>query len=555
LLWIVCVLFGLAGMVNLTAVLLAKPLGIAWFGLLSLVCFAAALGLWRRLNVARIGVTALLASVCVLLLLAYVRDPLGEAALRTVPPLGVDLLIISYLWFRRRHFKVPAERRPRFLSAQGVVAGALVVLVGGAFLLLMVVDDAPREFPLLTVEERVVPDDRNGFVALKALLDGRPAWEDEETRHLLEESSPEECDDPEVWYGAAGRVARQWEPWLKGIDAVLARPAFVPPQMGSLLQAGGVATQWLGPAREVARRLAIVSRARAHEGRLEESMRVGHQIVELGVRMSEGNNCLITHLVGIGLVAMGLEAMQQTAASDGPTVGLLRAEIGALDIEGRLKAGMVRSLGQEFAISMRLLADLRKPELLDSLTGTDELRRPSWAERLLRDSVPIIKVTMSRNVLGTVLTRSAERVQRYAPAVKDYSTGPFGVSYLTEEMNLFHFARNPVGDMIVMMLLPALDRSVDECHGQVAGARLTQVFLALRCYQLENGRLPGTLDELAPNYIPQVPVDPFTERPFGYEPEAGSPRIYSVGPDQKPDAPDAEKKDDIIIELGSAAAR
>ena len=81
LLWIICVLFGLAGVVHLTAVLLAKPLGILWFGLLSLVCFAAALGLWRRLNVARIGVTALLASVCVLLLLAYARDPSGWAAL------------------------------------------------------------------------------------------------------------------------------------------------------------------------------------------------------------------------------------------------------------------------------------------------------------------------------------------------------------------------------------------------------------------------------------------------------------------------------------------
>ena len=204
---------------------------------------------------------------------------------------------------------------------------------------------------------------------------------------------------------------------------------------------------------------------------------------------------------------------------------------------------------------MRTLADLKKPELLGSLTDADELWRPSWAERLLRDSVPILKLTMSRNVLGSVLTRSAERVQRYAPAVRDYPPGPFGVPYLTEEMNLFHFARNPVGDILVVMLLPALDRSVDECHGQVAGARLTQVFLALRCYQLENGKLPGTLDDLAAKYIAQVPVDPFTEKPFIYEPDATPPRIYSVGPDQKPDAPDAEKKDDIIIELGFAAAR
>jgi hypothetical protein len=80
-------------------------------------------------------------------------------------------------------------------------------------------------------------------------------------------------------------------------------------------------------------------------------------------------------------------------------------------------------------------------------------------------------------------------------------------------------------------------------------SRLTQVFIALNCYQLEHGSLPATLDVLAPQYLKSIPVDPFTSKALGYEPAGKSPRIWSVGPNGRTDKPYTEGGDDTVIRL------
>jgi len=97
--------------------------------------------------------------------------------------------------------------------------------------------------------------------------------------------------------------------------------------------------------------------------------------------------------------------------------------------------------------------------------------------------------------------------------------------------------------------MPAMGMTLEAYFRLVADVRITEVFLALRCYHLEHGRLPESLDALAPAYLEEVPLDPFAEQPFIYEPQADPPRILSVGPDQRRDAPDAEEGDDIAVEL------
>lgn len=63
--------------------------------------------------------------------------------------------------------------------------------------------------------------------------------------------------------------------------------------------------------------------------------------------------------------------------------------------------------------------------------------------------------------------------------------------------------------------------------------RVTAVRLALRLYEINNGRNPRTLGELVPAYLPAVPVDFFRSDggPLGYIPDGLVPRLYSVGED------------------------
>jgi hypothetical protein len=66
----------------------------------------------------------------------------------------------------------------------------------------------------------------------------------------------------------------------------------------------------------------------------------------------------------------------------------------------------------------------------------------------------------------------------------------------------------------------------------VALDRLLELQLALRAYKLDKGSYPSRLNQLAPQYIPAVPMDPYSNNQELLYKSAGSTYIlYSIGPD------------------------
>ena len=87
-----------------------------------------------------------------------------------------------------------------------------------------------------------------------------------------------------------------------------------------------------------------------------------------------------------------------------------------------------------------------------------------------------------------------------------------------------------------------------------AKKRLLPTLIAIRLYQLDNGRKPSTLVELVPKYLTEVPKDPFNGGEFKYRSRQGL--LYSVGPNKiddqgrsREDAGDRDDFDDIVIRL------
>ncbi len=62
-------------------------------------------------------------------------------------------------------------------------------------------------------------------------------------------------------------------------------------------------------------------------------------------------------------------------------------------------------------------------------------------------------------------------------------------------------------------------------------AGITRLLLALKCYKLDHGDLPESLDELVPKYIDKIPIDDFDGKHLRYSKEKRI--IYSVGRDMK----------------------
>ena len=91
-------------------------------------------------------------------------------------------------------------------------------------------------------------------------------------------------------------------------------------------------------------------------------------------------------------------------------------------------------------------------------------------------------------------------------------------------------------DILVGMLLPALDRATFKAASAETVARLARTACALERFHLAHGEFPKTLAELAPQYIAVVPVDYITSEPLHYQrTDDGWFQLWSVGNDGKND--------------------
>ncbi len=108
----------------------------------------------------------------------------------------------------------------------------------------------------------------------------------------------------------------------------------------------------------------------------------------------------------------------------------------------------------------------------------------------------------------------------------------------TETFNPDVFVESlPRGYFLLRMLLPALGKAIvsnDRCEVDVAGVR---VMLALEVHHQEHGAYPARLEDLVPSILPELPLDPFSGKPYGYKLFAdggrgrGSYSLFSVGAD------------------------
>ena len=89
------------------------------------------------------------------------------------------------------------------------------------------------------------------------------------------------------------------------------------------------------------------------------------------------------------------------------------------------------------------------------------------------------------------------------------------------------FSRNPVGGVLMSAVTTNFGVFLTRCCEMEGNIAAAQIVIACHLFQRETGRKPQALDELVPDYLPSVPLDPFDGKPFRYKPDEGI--IYSVG--------------------------
>ncbi len=92
---------------------------------------------------------------------------------------------------------------------------------------------------------------------------------------------------------------------------------------------------------------------------------------------------------------------------------------------------------------------------------------------------------------------------------------------------------NAGGNIVRMCSWPNMRMMIRRSRSASALHLMTVTTLAVRRYELEHGHTPDTLQELVPAYLPEVPLEPYDQKPMRWLPEKKW--LYSVGENGRDD--------------------
>lgn len=88
---------------------------------------------------------------------------------------------------------------------------------------------------------------------------------------------------------------------------------------------------------------------------------------------------------------------------------------------------------------------------------------------------------------------------------------------------------------LLSILVPSLNHALEASARAQAGEDCGRIAVAMTRYRLDHGKLPEKLEDLIPQYLKTIPVDPFDGKPLRLAEKEDRCVIYSVGPDQVDD--------------------
>jgi len=291
----------------------------------------------------------------------------------------------------------------------------------------------------------------------------------------------------------------------------------------------------LSPLKRLGELLCATAAYRHHTGDDREAVESLRDVLRLA-RVVDETPTFIGHLLSVSIeslamdtlesIAPGLRAGRKDVGTDASEdarrqVMLLTAEL--LD-KTELEGGLLRAFLGERALMLdaaRCTVDgtLSMSEIYgDSPTGPVEFAQNMLARLRWKRELPELVDAMTMNV-------DAARRDTWPEAKKK--------AYVAGEGKFFSRSWKFRQPSLVEVLIPSLNRGVMLHFKAVALRRMGAAALAVRLYEADYGRRPGTLGELVPEYLPAVPEDPFADdgSAIGYLPNADPPVLYSIGSD------------------------
>ncbi len=110
-----------------------------------------------------------------------------------------------------------------------------------------------------------------------------------------------------------------------------------------------------------------------------------------------------------------------------------------------------------------------------------------------------------------------------------------------------HDSCKKIAKIFFELIVPAPVNTLTLYYESAARMKLLSAALTLKLYRLQKGEFPKTLELLMPEFLPEIPKDPFADfSKISYRQRDNQCLLYSWGPDHKDDQ---GQSDDIVISL------
>lgn len=375
--------------------------------------------------------------------------------------------------------------------------------------------ESPGDADLLEVPRADLPADRNGLLHFEAA--GKALDLPESDAEILEAVDEGERWDP-AW--VEDRVRRN-APAFAALERGLAAPGLELPPDRSLEDATAVGL----PLLMLAKLAGAEARLLHDQGRSEDAFERALLGMRVGRALAGASGAQLIHLMladgqqSVSLVS--LDGLVRRTTLSAETARALSSRLDSLRIGPE---PWRNAWAAEYRWSKRVLLDsVVSPgsvhELLDG--PLDEGAPPAALARLLpEDYLWQPNRTLARHA---ALYREL-RARATRPCAEPWRNEP-----REPRSVLPRLGRNLVGEILLDLALPNIARFDTRRCGSWTRISLLQVAIAARAHRDRHGSLPERLQDLAPEYLDAVPLDPFDGRPLRYSKERRL--AWSIGED------------------------